>query len=937
MSIEWTRSLPSIMGVSRGPSLSVLYGRRSECETLAGLLDAVHSGRSAVLLLRGEAGCGKSALLDFMVERASGFRVARVVGVESEMELAFAGLHQLCAPMLDRVEELPVPQRDALRVAFGLQRGDTPDRFLVGLAVLGLLAGVAEEQPLACLIDDVQWLDRASVQSLAFVARRVKADPVALVFAVREPGNEPELTGLPELKVHGLGERDARLVLASAIRGRLDHRVRDRIVSETRGNPLALLQLPRGLTPTELAGGFGLPAREPVESRIEQSFYRQFQSLSRDTQLLLLTAAAEPIGDATLLWRAAELQGIDAGAAASAVAAGLVELGARVRFRHPLVRSAIYRPASLADRQAVHRVLAEATDPEVDPDRRAWHRARAASGPDEVVADELERSADRARARGGAAAAAAFLERATELTPDPARRGARALAAAQAKFEAAAPDEAEALLATAEIGPLDDVRRAGLERLRAELAFSLRRGNDAPPLLLSAAKHLKTLDPELARETYLEALGAVIFAGRLSSGHGVVEAAEAARAAPPAPQQPRAIDLLLDGLVARFTEGYAAGVRPLKEGLHALRREEGRSQDHIRWLWLGCRIAADLWDDESWHELATRQVQLARDAGALAVLPIALTYRAGVHVHAGEFTAAAELIDEADAISKATAGVRLMYTSLVLSAWRGQEAEALALVRASVEDATGRGEGRAIALAEYVTAVLYNGLGRYQDSLAAAQRACEQDDLGLFGWGLVELIEAAARSGNLEIGSGALRRLEERTCAVGTDWALGMEARSRALLSDGHAAEALYREAIERLRRSRIAVHLARAHLLYGEWLRRENRRVDARRQLHRANDMFSRAGADGFAERARLELLATGESVRKRMAETSEELTAQEAQIARLARDDLTNPEIGAQLFISPRTVEWHLGHVFAKLGITSRRQLRRALPDPGSSTSSA
>lgn len=935
--IEWTRSLPSNMGASRDHPRSVLQGRRSECEALAGLLDQVQAGRSSVLVLRGEAGCGKSALLDFVVERASGFRVARVVGVESEMELAFAGLHQLCSPMLDRVGELPVPQQDALRVAFGLQRGDAPDRFLVGLAVLSLLAGVAEEQPLACLIDDVQWLDRASVQSLAFVARRVEADPLALAFAVREPGNEPELAGLPELKVHGLGERDARVVLASAIRGRLDHQVRDRIVAETRGNPLALLQLPRGLTPAELAGGFGLPGTEPVESRIEQSFHRQFQSLPRDTQRLLLTAAAEPVGDATLLWRAAELQGIGAGAAAPAVAVGLVELGARIRFRHPLVRSAVYRPASLADRQAVHRVLAEATDPEADPDRRAWHRARAASGPDEAVADELERSADRARARGGAAAAAAFLERATELTPDPGRRGARALAAAQAKFDAGAPNATEALLTTAELGPLDDLRRAGLERLRAEVAFSLRRGNDAPPLLLSAARRLEELDPERARETYLEALGAVIFAGRLSGGRGVVEAAEAARTAPRAPQPPRAIDLLLDGLVSRFTEGYAAGVQPLREGLHALRREEGHSQDHLRWLWLGCRIAADLWDDESWHELATRQVRLARDAGALAVLPIALTYRAGVHVHAGEFSAAAELIDEADAITEATAGVPLMYTSLVLSAWRGQEAHALALVRASVEDATGRGEGRAIALAEYATAVLYNGLGRYEDSFAAAQRACEQDDLGLFGWGLVELIEAAARSGNPEIGSGALRRLEERARAVGTDWALGMEARSRALLSDGHAADALYREAIERLTRSRIAVHLARAHLLYGEWLRRENRRLDARRQLRLADDMFSRAGAGGFAERARRELLATGESLRKRMAETSEALTAQEAQIARLARDDLTNSEIGAHLFISPRTVEWHLGHVFAKLDITSRRQLRRALPDPSPPTSSA
>ncbi|TCC49181.1 helix-turn-helix transcriptional regulator [Kribbella capetownensis] len=915
------------MGPSSGHPRSVLRGRRSECEVLTRLLAAVPTGRSSVLVLRGEAGCGKSALLDFMLERTSGFRVVRVVGVESEMELAYAGLHQLCAPMLDRVERLPVPQRDALRVAFGLQKGDVPDPFLIGLAVLTLLAGAAEEQPLACLIDDAQWLDRASVQALAFVARRLMADPVALIFAVREPSDE--LTGLPELKVQGLGERDSCLVLASAVRGPLDVQVRDRIVAETRGNPLALLQLPRVLTPAELAGGFGLPNTAAVANRVEQSFSRQFRSLPDDTQQLLLTAAAEPIGDLTLLRRAAALQGIRPDAAAPAVAAGLVELGARVRFRHPLVRSAVYQTVSVGDRQAVHRALAEATDIVLDPDRHAWHLARAASEPDEAVADELERSADRARARGGAVAAAAFLERATELTPDRERRGARALAAAQAKLESGAPDSAQALLAAAELGPLDDIRRARLERLRAQLAFSVRRGNDAPALLLNAAEHLEPLDAQLARETYLEALGAAIFAGRLSSsGGGVAEAADAARTAPRAPEPARAIDLLLDGLVRRFTDGYEAGVQPLRRALRALSEEKG-GQDVTRWLWLGCRIAPDLWDDMSWHELATQQLRLARDAGALTALPLALTYRAGVEVHAGEFASAAELIDEADVITGATGSARLMYTSLVLSAWRGQEAEAMALIRASLEDATARGEGRAIALADYATAVLYNGLSRYQDSLAAAQRVCEHDDLGLYGWGLTELVEAAVRSDRPDLGATALRRLEERTRAAGTDWALGIEARSRAMLSDGQAADDLYREAVERLARTRIIVHLARAQLLYGEWLRRGNRRVEGRQQLHSAHDTFSRTGADGFAERARRELLATGETIRRPSVDTLQDLTAQEAQIARLARDDLTNPEIGAQLFISPRTVEWHLGKVFAKLDITSRKQLRHALAD--------
>ena len=905
-----------------------LRGRRGECEALERLLDAARAGNSSIVVLRGEAGSGKTALLDFQLERAPGFRVARVLGMESEMELAFAGLHQLCAPMLDQVEHLPTPQRDALRVAFGLAEGDAPDRFLVGLAVLTMLADLAEAQPLVCLIDDAQWLDRVSLQVLAFVARRAVADRLALVFSVREPSEERELVGLPELAISPLGESDARLVLGAAIRGRLDDRVRDRIVAEARGNPLALLQLPLGLTAAEMAGGFGLPGPPAVASRIEDSFHRQVQALPDDTRQLLLTAAAEPTGDVTLLWRAVDKQGIDSGVATPAQAAGLLELGARVRFRHPLVRSAIYRAAPESDRRAAHRALAEGTDPESDPDRRAWHRARAAEQPDEGVADELARAADRAQARGGLAAAAAFLERAAELTPDPARRGVRALAAAQAELRAGAPERAHLMLATAEMGGLDELQRARLERLRGQLAFSQRRGNDAPVLLLDAADRLAPLDAALARETYLEALGSAIFAGRLGSGVGVPETANAARGAPAA-AHPRAIDLLLDGLATRYTTGYSAAVPQLRRALGAMRRSKG-GEESARWLWLACRVATDLWDDERWYELATRQVQSARDAGALNVLPIALTYRAGVAVHAGEFAAAAAMIDEAEAVSQATGNAPLRYTSLVLAAWRGDETRALELIRHSRDDATGRGEGRAIALAEYVTAVLYNGLGRYQAALAAAERAAEYDDLGLCGWALIELVEAAARTSNPDAATPALRQLGERARASVTDWALGVAARSRALLNDGPAAEDLYREAIERLGRTRIAIHLARARLVYGEWLRREHRTLDARGQLRHAHDAFSQIGADAFAERARHELLATGETVRKRVFATIEELTPQERHIARLAGDGLTNPEIGAQLFISPRTVEWHLRNVFTKLDVTSRKELRRAMSDP-------
>jgi DNA-binding CsgD family transcriptional regulator len=918
-----------------------LRGRRSERESLEQLVTSVRAGQSRVLVLRGEAGIGKTALLEYLASCATECRIARAAGVESEMELAFAGLHQLCAPFLDRLGRLPGPQRDALGTAFGLRDGNAPDRFLIGLAALSLLSDVAEEQPLVCLVDDAHWLDQASADTLAFVARRLFAESVALVLATRTTDEDQAFRQLPEILVRGLGDADSRTLIRAALHGPLDAAVLDEIVAEARGNPLALLELPRGRTPAQLAFGLGLPNTMPLASRLEQGFLRRLEALPADTQRLLLTAAAEPVGDVTLLWRAAERLGIGTHAASAALSAGLVEIDTRVRFRHPLVRSAAYRAAGLPDRQEVHRALAEATDPEVDPDRRAWHRAHAAVGPDEAVALELERSADRAQGRGGVASAAAFLARATELTPDPARRAARALAAAQATFEAAEPDAAYELLTAAEIGPLDALQRARLERLRAQIVFARRRGNEAAPLLLDAAKRLAPFDGGSARETYLEALGAAIFGGRISGHSGVREAAEAARAAPPAPHPPRPIDLLLDGVVARFTEGYVAGVPILRHALQAFRQEALHSKDDItRWLWLAYPIAQEvfiheLWDDEAWHELATRAVRLARDAGALTALPTGLVYRAGVHLHAGEFTAASALIEEADTITAATGNARVRYTSLVLAAWRGEEAPALELIEADVRDATARGEGRLPGMAGYVTAVLYNGLGNYEAALAGAGRACEHEDLGFFGWSLTELVEAASRSGAHADAADALRQLEGRTSAAGTDWALGILARSRALLSEGRAADDLYRESIERITRTRMTVHLARAHLVYGEWLRRESRRLDAREQLHTAYQMLSQIGAEAFAERARRELLATGETVRKRTVATRGALTAQEAQIARLAARRQTNSEIGARLFISPRTVEWHLRKVFTKLGISSRRELSAALPDADQATS--
>ncbi|GAA3080539.1 LuxR family transcriptional regulator [Pseudonocardia yunnanensis] len=901
-----------------------MRGRRRECEALDQLLDAVRTGHSCCLVLRGEPGVGKTALLNFVSEQASGCRVARVAGVESEADLPFAGLQQLCTPMVDRLDGLPGPQQDALRVAFGLRDGGAPDRFLVGLAVLTLLSEAAVERPLVCLIDDAQWLDQASVQALEFVARRVMADPVAMVFAVREPADSPVLLGLPELVVSGLGDADARLLLESALQGGLDERVRDRFIAETRGNPLALLELPRGLSANELAGGFAVPAGQPLVSRIEHSFHRRLRALPGDTQRLLLTAAAEPIGDVVLLWRAAGLLGITPDAATAAEDAGLIDFGAaRVRFHHPLVRSAVYQAASTGDRHAVHRALAEATDPEADPDRRAWHRASATVEPDEEVAGELVRSAARAEARGGVAAAAAFLGRATELTPDASRRGARAIAAAPAKLEAGAPDRASSLLATAEMGPLDELQRAQIGRLRARIAFAVNRGRDAPALLLAAAERLAPLDAAQARETYLEALEAAIAAGRLGVVDGVVAVAEAARAAPPAPSPPRPADLLLDGLTTRFTEGYAAALPSLQRALRAFLHDGCHSKDDLRWYGLASRVAPDLWDDESWERVASRQVELARAAGMLTVLPLASSIRAGVHVFAGEFAAASALVDEVEAIQRITGNAPVRHSSVLLAALRGQEGQTRQLIRTVIQDTTARGEGRAAALADYAAAMLDNSLGRYEEAFVAARRASEHEDLSLYGWVLTELVEAAVRSGRPEVAADALGRLAERTRASGTDWALGTEARSRALLTDGPAAEASYQEAIDRLARTREVLSLVRAHLVYGEWLRRESRRRAAREHLRHAHDAFREMGAVAFAERARRELLACGEAVPPSSPEARDELTAQEAQIARLAREGRTNHEIGAELFLSPRTVEWHLRKVFTKRGISSRREL--------------
>src|SRR3954471_16932252 len=592
------------MAVQRPPAF---LGRSGERDVLDRLLETARGGQSAVLLIRGEAGIGKTALVRYAARRAAGFRVAQIAGVEAEMELPFAGLHRLCAPMLAKLDALPDPQQTALRVSFGLSSGDAPDRFLVALAALTLLAEVAEERPLLCLVDDAQWLDSATSQVLGFIARRLLAESVAIVLTVREPSDERELADLPELSLRGLQDDDARALLSSVIPGRLDDRVRDRLVAETRSNPLALVELPRGRSTGELAGGFGLPGAGTPPSQIEDHFRQRIAALPGATQRLMLLAAADPVGDATLLWRAAATLGVDRHAAEPADGDQLLEIGAQVRFRHPLVRSAVYRAASATDRRAVHGALAAATDPETDPDRRAWHRAHAAIGPDEEVARELTDSASRAQRRGGTAAAAAFLDRAVASTPDPGERAERAVTAAQMKLEAGDLSAAGSLLAAADAGPLDELGRARAQRVHPQIAFDARRGRDAPPLILRTAQRLESLDAELARETHLKALVAVIYAARLATGPAPADVARAALSAPRAPEPLPAGQLLLLGLATRLTDGYAAAAPTLKAALRVCLAEER----HLDWSWVGETLglyglaAMDLWDDDAWLQLAS--------------------------------------------------------------------------------------------------------------------------------------------------------------------------------------------------------------------------------------------------------------------------------------------------------------------------------------------
>jgi DNA-binding CsgD family transcriptional regulator len=899
----------------------MLLGRVEERARLDGVLEGARDGRSGVVLVRGAAGIGKTALLEYAVEQASGFQVVRASGVESEMELAFAALHQVCSPFLSGLDHLAKPQRVGLETAFGLSAGSPPDPFFVGLGVLSLLSEAAAGRPVLCAVDDVQWLDRASALALGLVARRLEADRVALVLAVRDSVEVKELSGITELRLDGLSAADSRQLLSSGLPGRVDERVIERILAETEGNPLALIELPRGMSAEELAGGFGLLEKLGLSGRIEASFRRRLEPLPVDTRRLLLVAAAEESGDAALLWQACALLGVGLDAAGPAEDENLIHIDSSVRFFHPLVRSTAYEAASTKERRQAHAALAQVIDPVRDPDRYAWHRAEAAAGPNEEVAAELQRSAQRAQTRGGVAAAAAFLERSVALTLDAGSRSVRALDAAEARHQAGGYDRALELVAIAEAGPLDQIQHAQADRLRGLIIYARSGRRDGALELLRAADALAPLDRVLSRTTFIEALQAA----ESSTTEGIT--AEVGRAliglAESEPPDPTV--LLLRGYGALIVDGFPRGLDFLRQAVDGFQSAPFRGDEDLDVLSMAATAATILWNDAGWDHLTARTVQLARDAGAVGNwLPEALDIRAGFLANTGDLSDAIATLHEADAVRIATG---------VPTGW-GQVGRATGLREggtAVCESLQRRlrdefDHAKVSTMASYIEgslAMLYNGLGLYRDAFKAGVRSRERHAGGGYGLALAELVEAAARCDETDVAHSALEALTARTQMGGSDWALGVEANSRALISDEANAESLYREAIERLSRTRMRLPLARAHLLYGEWLRRANRRVDARHQLSTAHDMFDDMGATSFAARARHELAATGVTAHSRRAATLDQLTPQEQRIATMAAQGLSDAQIASQLYISRATVDYHLRKVFRKLGVRSRNQL--------------
>ncbi|MGX1267953.1 AAA family ATPase [Streptomyces phaeoluteigriseus] len=911
------------------PGIAPLRGRRGELAELEALVSRARAGHSGALVVYGEAGVGKTALLDHITARAAAnVRTERIVASQSEMELAYAGLQQLCGHMTGSAARLPAPQQEAIEVAFGLRDAAPPSPFLVGLALLGLLTEAAEDQALLCVVDDAQWLDQASARALAFAARRLDAEGIALVLVMRQA--DEVFAGLAHMVVNGLGHEDACELLRLAVPGGLDQRVRDQLIAEARGNPLALRELPRALNPAQVAGGLALAGSLPLENRIEQSLVVQLAPLPAPARLLLVLAAAEPTGDPGLLWRASEALGLGPEAFDAAKDADAFVVGTRVGFRHPLVRSAVYRAASPGDRRRVHAALADVTSAEHDPDRRAWHRASATLHPEEEVAADLERSAVRARTRGGAAAAGAFLERAAELTPSPFQRARRLIAAAEARHDAGAPGAALRLIESARALPLTALQEALAVRLHARAGYALRRDRSGAQQLLAAAQGLEELDPVLARDTYIEALAAATYGGRLGDAEQVAAVANAIlRATPATEETDRARDLILRGQALLAAEGQEAAIATLRRAQRAF-LEQAPDFLELHWMWFASRAAQDLWDPAGLRALADRQVELARAEGVVTVLPIALSLLLLVQMTDGDLDGAEASCDEIDAIKEVTGNPLPRYGRLLLAAYRGQVDEAERWAERIRADGYARGEGYALSAANFSEAVLYNGLGRFAEAATCGRRELPYThELNLAMRTLLELVEAAAHTGERALAEQAFEQLAGVTRPVGTTYALAVLAMAEAQLCVGDEAENLYLDAIKRFEHERIPIWVGRCRLLYGEALNRQGRQADAREQLRRAHQVLTACGLNGFAQRAADELRASGENLRVRVRESVAQLTDQELNVARLAREGLTNREIGARLFISAHTVEYHLRKVFAKLGIKRRTELKPVLAE--------
>jgi len=913
-----------------------LLGRSQERHRLTDLLQSAQAGRGIALVIQGEAGIGKSALLDDLAANAGDVLVCRVAGVESEMELPFAALEHLCGPLLGHVVDLRVLHRGTLEKAFGLTTGPRPDLFMVGMAVLDLIAAVTRSQTMLWLVDDAQWLDQASRQTVGFVCRRLRGERLAAVVAVRDTKGARDLTGLPQLRLQGLSRQEAGRLFDSVVTGPTDALVRDRIIAETRGNPLALLELPRSWTTAELVEGFSESERVPGDLQLERAFAKRLGDLPVDTRRLLTLAAAEPKGDPALLWSAAKEMGLDWRAAGAAEAQGLAEFSQHVHFRHPLVRAAAYRTAPLKDRLAAHVALAAATDPVDDPDRRAWHRASSTVAQDECIALELQQSAERARARGGLVAAAAMLERAAALTPDPRLRDERTLAAARAQRAAGALQSALRLLDTLDRAPRSDLLSAYVERLRGKIAFDQKRGAEAAELLLSAAGRLRRLDLTMARETQFEALAAAVWSAPQCGNDLVRKAAAAALELPTGADGGSTSDLLMRGLATRITEGYATAAPLLQGALEAARGHHSAAADLDDLLWLaGNRmagmLAAESWDFETSRLLAQRQVNATREAGALVQLQFALNFLANNVVLAGDVHTAEALVDEERWLATITGVPPVAYGGLLVEACREDPSLSAPMVQAALAAATKQGEGRVVAFLHYVNAVLNNGLGRHRDALLSARRVIEGDTLGYQSFAIGELAEAAFRVGDRDQLRASLTWMGVRVEATPTSWALGMWARVQAFNEHSAAAEALYLQALEHFADTPLRVEVARSHLLLGEWLHRQGMKERASEHLGEALDAFRELGLRAFAKRARRGLVATQ---RRRphplIDDPGVHLTQKELEIAELAQRGLSNREIGARLYLSHRTVEWHLGNVFAKVRVASRRQLRDANLDP-------